>query len=69
MPHMNMHLRLPDDVHTRLKAAAEEDGNSVNSEAVTAISDYLARRQTARAREVAARIAERDAELLARLAE
>ncbi|MFE1169431.1 Arc family DNA-binding protein [Nocardiopsis sp. NPDC058789] len=66
---MNMHLRLPDDVHERLKQAAEEDGHSVNSEAVTAISDYLARRQTARVRDIARRIAEEDAELLARLGE
>ncbi|WP_017603485.1 Arc family DNA-binding protein [Nocardiopsis alkaliphila] len=66
---MNMHLRLPDDVHAQLKQAAEEDGNSVNTEAVTAISDYLARRQTARVREVAREIAKEDAALLARLGE
>ncbi|WP_306368809.1 toxin-antitoxin system HicB family antitoxin [Nocardiopsis sp. CC223A] len=66
---MNMHLRLPDDVHARLKAAAEEDGNSTNAEAVIAITDYLARRQTARVRELAREIAREDAELLARLAE
>mgnify|MGYP001360982964 CR=1 FL=1 len=64
-----MHLRLPDDVHAQLKQAAEEDGNSVNTEAVTAISDYLARRQTARVREVAREIAKEDAALLARLGE
>lgn len=64
-----MHLRLPDDVHAQLKQAAEEDGNSVNTEAVTAISDYLARRQTARVREIAREIAKEDAELLARLGE
>ncbi|GAB2492251.1 hypothetical protein GCM10026982_16030 [Nocardiopsis aegyptia] len=64
-----MHLRLPDDIHTRLKAAAEEDGNSTNAEAVTAIADYLARRQTAQVRKLAREIAQEDAELLARLAE
>lgn len=64
-----MHLRLPDDVHAQLEQAAEEDGNSVNTEAVTAISDYLARRQTARVREVAREIAKEDAALLARLGE
>lgn len=64
-----MHLRLPDDVHAQLKQAAEEDGNSVNTEAVTAISDYLARRQTARVREIAREIAKEDAALLARLGE
>lgn len=66
---MNMNLRLPDDVHTRLKAAAEEDGTSTNSEAVTAISDYLDRRQTKQVRDLAREIAREDAELLARLAE
>jgi hypothetical protein len=66
---MNMQLRLPDDVHAMLRAAAEEDGNSVNSEAVIAISDYLSRRQTARVREIARGIAKRDAKLLEMLAQ
>lgn len=64
-----MQLRLPDELHARLKAAAEQDAKSVNAEAVIAIEDYLARRQTAQAREFARMIAVRDAALLARLAE
>ncbi|MFD3685573.1 Arc family DNA-binding protein [Nocardiopsis sp. NPDC058631] len=66
---MNMNLRLPEDVHARIKEAAEEDGNSVNSEVVLAVREYLARRQTERVRQYALEIAQEDAELLARLAE
>lgn len=55
--------------HDRLKAAAAEDGASVNSEAVTAIEDYLSRRQTRKAREFAKMVAVRDAELLDRLSQ
>ncbi|GAA1437603.1 YlcI/YnfO family protein [Nocardiopsis tropica] len=66
---MNMNLRLPEDVHARIKEAAEEDGTSVNSEVVTAVREYLARRQTERVRRHALDIAQEDAELLARLAE
>ncbi|MES0835299.1 MULTISPECIES: Arc family DNA-binding protein [Nocardiopsidaceae] len=66
---MNMNLRLPEDVHARIKEAAEEDGTSVNSEVVLAVREYLARRQTERVRRYALDIAQEDAELLARLAE
>ncbi|MFD6951967.1 CopG family transcriptional regulator [Nocardiopsis sp. TSRI0078] len=66
---MNMHLRLPDDVHAQIKEIAEEDGNSVNTEAVIALKDFIARRQTEKVRQYALEIAEEDAELLARLAE
>ncbi|GAA0980200.1 Arc family DNA-binding protein [Nocardiopsis tropica] len=64
-----MNLRLPEDVHARIKEAAEEDGTSVNSEVVLAVREYLARRQTERVRRYALDIAQEDAELLARLAE
>ncbi|ADH69315.1 Arc family DNA-binding protein [Nocardiopsis dassonvillei] len=66
---MNMHLRLPDDVHTGIREVAEEDGNSVNTEVVIALKEFLANRQTERVRQYALEIAEEDAELLARLAE
>jgi predicted transcriptional regulator len=66
---MNMQLRLPEELHARLKEAAEQDAKSINAEVVTAVEDYLARRQTAKAREFARMVAERDAALLARLAE
>ncbi|MEU3016314.1 Arc family DNA-binding protein [Nocardiopsis sp. NPDC007018] len=61
-----MRLRLPDEIHEWLRQAAEADGNSVNSEAVT---DYPARRQTDKVRDIARRIAQEDADLLARLGE
>ncbi len=64
-----MHLRLPDDMHTEIREAAEEDGNSVNTEVVIALKEFLANRQTERVRQYALEIAEEDAELLARLAE
>jgi predicted transcriptional regulator len=63
-----MQLRLPDELHAQLKAAAAEDDQSVNAEAVAAIADYLARRQTAKVREIAREVAKRDAELLELLA-
>ncbi|QUX30029.1 MULTISPECIES: Arc family DNA-binding protein [Nocardiopsis] len=66
---MNMHLRLPDDVHAEIREVAEEDGNSVNTEVVIALKEFLAARQTERIRRYALEIAEEDAELLARLAE
>ncbi|QVQ50404.1 Arc family DNA-binding protein [Spiractinospora alimapuensis] len=66
---MNTRRRPPQEVHTRVKRAAEEDGNSVTSEAATAIEDCLERRQTERVREIAREIARRDAELLDLLAQ
>ncbi|WP_435108320.1 Arc family DNA-binding protein [Nocardiopsis synnemataformans] len=66
---MNMHLRLPEDVHAEIREVAEEDGNSVNTEVVIALKEFLANRQTERVRQYALEIAEEDAELLARLAE
>jgi hypothetical protein len=60
---MNVNPRLPEDVHARIE---EEDGTGVNSEAVTAVREYLARRRTERVRRYALDIAREDAELLAR---
>ncbi|WP_159945585.1 MULTISPECIES: Arc family DNA-binding protein [unclassified Nocardiopsis] len=66
---MSMHVRLPEDIQNRIRAAAEEDGNSVNTEVVVALTEFLQRRQTERVRQYALEIAKEDAELLARLAE
>nr|WP_062335975.1 Arc family DNA-binding protein [Herbidospora sakaeratensis] len=66
---MELRLRLPDGVHGRLRAAAEEDGNSLNTEIVIAIEEHLARRQTSAVRAIARKVAERDAELLHRLSQ
>ncbi|MEO3812959.1 Arc family DNA-binding protein [Sphaerisporangium sp. B11E5] len=64
---MELRLRLPDEVHRRLRNVADEDGNSLNTEIVIAIEEHLARRQTSAVRAIARKVAERDAELLERL--
>ncbi|WP_062345341.1 Arc family DNA-binding protein [Herbidospora yilanensis] len=66
---MELRLRLPDEVHGRLRAVAEEDGNSLNTEIVIAIEEHLARRQTSAVRGIARKVAQRDAELLRRLSQ
>lgn len=60
-------LRLPDDINEELRHAAEEEGRSMQAVAVTAISDYLRRKQLDHVRAVARRIATRDRALLGRL--
>lgn len=52
-------------MHTRVEAAAGEKGTSTGSEAVTAVSDHLDRRQVKRVGD----LAREDAELIAGLAE
>ena len=64
---VELRLRLPDDIHRRLRAVADEDGSSLNTEIVIAIEDYLAKKQTSTVRALARRVAQRDAELLERL--
>ncbi|WP_214110778.1 Arc family DNA-binding protein [Acrocarpospora catenulata] len=66
---MELRLRLPDEVHSRLRVVAEEDGNSLNTEIVIAIEEHLARRQTSAVRAIARKVAQRDAELLHRLSQ
>ncbi|MDP9864938.1 MULTISPECIES: Arc family DNA-binding protein [Streptosporangium] len=66
---MDLRLRLPDETHRRLRAAADEDGNSLNSEIVIAIEEYLTRKQTSAVRAIARKVAQRDAELLHRLSQ
>ncbi|WP_304451827.1 CopG family transcriptional regulator [Nocardiopsis sp. YSL2] len=66
---MDTQLQLPEDVHTALQAAAEEDGNTVDTELVTAVKDFLERRQAQKVLERVKMTTERDASLLARLAE
>lgn len=60
-------LRLPEDVNEELRRAAEEEGRSMQAVAVTAIGDYLRRKQLDHVRAVARRIATRDQALLERL--
>ncbi|MGH8885155.1 MAG: Arc family DNA-binding protein [Egibacteraceae bacterium] len=60
-------LRLPDDLNEELRHTAEQEGRSMQSVAVAAISDYLRRKQLDHVRGVARRIATRDRALLERL--
>ncbi|MGW3369780.1 Arc family DNA-binding protein [Streptosporangium canum] len=66
---MDLRLRLPDETHRRLRAVADEDGTSLNSEIVVAIEEYLTRKQTSAVRAIARKVAQRDAELLHRLSQ
>jgi hypothetical protein len=66
---MELRLRLPDEDHARIAAIAKEDETSINNAIVTAISDYVAHRQTAQVRALGRMIAKRDAELLKRLSQ
>ncbi|KOX20836.1 hypothetical protein [Nocardiopsis sp. NRRL B-16309] len=66
---MDTQLQLPEDVRAALEAAAMEDGNTVDTELVTAVTDFLERRQAQRVLERVKMTTERDASLLARLAE
>ncbi|MEU4551378.1 hypothetical protein [Micromonospora violae] len=66
---MAMTLRLDDEGERRLRLAAEEEGRSMHAVVVTAIEDYLARRNAKEFSGLADEIIERHATLLARLAE
>ena len=60
---------LPEDLQSQLELVAEQEGTSVNAELVQAVSDHLARRQKERVMARVKKTVERDASLLARLAE
>ncbi|MEV4845547.1 Arc family DNA-binding protein [Micromonospora matsumotoense] len=63
-------VNLPDGLHERLKDLAEEEHRSMNATIVVAVEEYVAARsRRARVRELARDVAERDAELLRRLAQ
>jgi predicted DNA-binding protein len=64
---MDLRLRLPDETHRRLRAVADDDGNSLNAEIVIAIEEHLERKQNSAVRAIARKVAQRDAELLDRL--
>lgn len=64
---MDLRLRLPDEIHGRLRTVAEDDGKSLNAEIVIAIEEFLERKQTRTVRAIARKVAQRDAELLDRL--
>ena len=63
-------VNLPDGLHERLRQLADEEHRSMNATIVVAVEEYIAARShRARVRDLATEVAERDAELLRRLAE
>jgi predicted transcriptional regulator len=66
---MAMTLRLDEEREARLRVVAEEEERSMHAVVVSAIDDYLARRNAKRFGEIADEIMDRHATLLARLAE
>ncbi|MEV4551043.1 CopG family transcriptional regulator [Nonomuraea wenchangensis] len=61
-------LRLPDETYEQIKQIAGHDAQSINSAMVVAIEEYIARRRRERYQAMGRKIAERDRELLERLA-
>lgn len=62
-------LNLPDDLHAQLKALAEEEHRSMNATILVAVERYVEENgRRARVRNLAGEVAQRDAELLGRLA-
>ena len=61
-------LRLPDEAYEQIKQIAGSDGQSVNSAVVVAIEEYIARRRRERYEAMGRKTAQRDRELLDRLA-
>jgi predicted transcriptional regulator len=63
-------VSMPDGLHEQLKQLAEEEHRSMNATIVVAIEEYVSvHSHRARVRDLAHEVAERDAELLRRLAE
>jgi predicted transcriptional regulator len=62
-------VSLPDHLHARLKVIAEREHRSMNATIIVAVERYLdGEDRRSRIRELAQNVAERDAELLDRLA-
>ncbi|MEU2615503.1 hypothetical protein ABZ570_28595 [Micromonospora sp. NPDC007271] len=66
---MAMTLRLDEEREAKLRLVAEEEDRSMHAVVVTAIDDYLARRNAKQFEQLADDIIDRHAALLARLAE
>ncbi|KAB1942312.1 CopG family transcriptional regulator [Micromonospora sp. ALFpr18c] len=66
---MAMTLRLDDDRERQLRLVADEEARSMHAVVVTAIDDYLARRNAKEFGDLTDEIIERHSTLLARLAE
>jgi predicted transcriptional regulator len=63
-------VNLPDGLHEQLKQLADQEHRSMNATIVVAVKQYVSERShRSRIRDLAGEVAERDAELLRRLAE
>jgi predicted transcriptional regulator len=63
-------LNLPDQLHEQLKTLAEEEHRSMNATILVAVERYIEERgHRARVRDLARDVAQRDADLLDRLAQ
>ncbi|GAB3803445.1 ribbon-helix-helix domain-containing protein [Micromonospora zhanjiangensis] len=63
-------VNLPDGLHEQLKQLADQEHRSMNATIVVAVERYVSERShRSRIRDLAGEVAERDAELLRRLAE
>jgi predicted transcriptional regulator len=63
-------VNLPDELHAALRRVAEEEHRSMNATILVAVEQYVtARSHRSKVRELAADVAQRDAELLGRLAQ
>ncbi len=62
-------INLPSELHAALKRVADDEHRSMNATILVAVEQYVAARShRAKVRELAADVAQRDAELLDRLA-
>jgi len=63
-------VNLPDELHAKLKALADEEHRSMNATIIVAVERYVEDQdRRGRVRELAREVAHRDAELLDRLAQ
>jgi predicted transcriptional regulator len=63
-------VNLPDDLHAQLRSLASEERRSINATIIVALEHYVAERsRRTRVRQLAGEVAQRDAELLNRLAQ
>jgi predicted transcriptional regulator len=63
-------INLPDELHAALKRIADDEHRSMNATILVAVEQYVTvRSHRAKVRQLAADVAQRDAELLDRLAQ
>ena len=64
---MAMTLRIPEDLTQALRAAADAEGVSMNTAIITAISEFIERREVKAASELATEFVRENRELIDRL--